>query len=421
MRTFSIRASILAAMVMAVAVFAGANQGVAVAQPASDNVPGRYIVVLRDGVDPAGFARARGHQADVVYEFALNGFAGPLSPRDVARLRADPDVRLIEADGIMTAFDIPTGVNRIDAEELLAPNGTADLNIDIAIIDTGIASHSKLRIAGGADFSRNSFLCKSKSSNDGHGHGTHVAGTAAARDTDGPNGTRVVGVAPGARLWAVKVLSDSGSGYTSCVIKGVDWVTANAATIEVANMSLGGGNSAALCTAINNSTAAGVTYAVAAGNSDTDAANTSPANCTASGGVLTTAAIADYDGKGGALFTGTKCANYGPDDSFATFSNFGSVVNIAAPGVCIYSTYKGGGYATMSGTSMASPHAAGAAALFKLANSDATPQAVRDGVILASKPHDSSCGYASDNTDTSTEQSSQTVRALHVGTIGNCN
>jgi subtilisin family serine protease len=403
-------------------------------------VPGRYIVLLRDGVDADRFARGKGHQPDVVYSHALNGFAAAMSPASAARLRSDPDVRLVEQDSVMTAIDLPSGVNRADAEE----NATADiqgddagssndadmLNIDIAIIDTGIAAHSKLRIAGGADFSRNSFLCKSQSTSDGNGHGTHVAGTAAGRDTAGGTGsTRVVGVAPGARLWAVKVLTDSGSGYTSCVIKGVDWVTSRApgnqsnpaTNIEVANMSLGGGNSSALCSAIKKATDKGVTFAVAAGNSDTNAASTSPANCsTTSTGVLTVAAVADYNGLGGGG-AGATCANYGPDDSFATFSNFGAVVNIAAPGVCITSTWKGGGYNTISGTSMASPHVAGAAALVKLANGSLSPQAVRDALIGSAKAQtDASCGYAKDATDTAAEQGLQTPGMLYVGATGNC-
>jgi subtilisin family serine protease len=383
-------------------------------------IPGHYIVVLQESVDSSALAARHGLWPSVTYSHALNGFAASLSPAAAARLQSDPSVVSVEPDSIVSITDqaIPTGVNRIDGEQnpVAAINGTdansgVGLDIDVAIIDTGIdADHPDLRVAGGADFSRNSFLCKSKSFEDGHGHGSHVAGTAAARD----NGIGVVGVAPGARLWGVKVLSDSGSGYTSCVIKGVDWVTANAATIEVANMSLGGGNSSALCSAIAKSVEKGVVYAVAAGNSATNAQNSSPANCSA---VLSTSAIADFNGKGGGGAAATCRSDM--DDTFADFSNFGAVVDIAAPGVCILSTYKNGGYATFSGTSMASPHVAGAAALYMLANNvnpadAAGAAAVRNGLIAAGKAQSSAnCGFSGDP-DGIAEP------LLYVGTSGTC-
>ncbi len=399
----------------------------AMAAATAGPAPGRYVVRLRDGVDAGSFARGKGVQPDLVYSHALRGFAAMLGADQLARLQADPDVVAVERDTVFTALPgrgrrmpiasqtLPTGVNRIDGEQ----NATAGINgvdtaldIDVAIIDTGIASHADLRVAGGADFSRNGFRCGSKSYKDGNGHGTHVAGTVAAKD----DGAGVVGVAPGARLWAVKVLTDSGSGYLSCVIKGVDWVTGRAGTIEVANMSLGGGNSPSLCTAIRNSTDRGVVYAVAAGNSAVDAGSSSPANCSqASSGVLAVAAVADYNGAGGGGAAPT-CNNYGADDGLASFSNYGSVVNIAAPGVCIYSTYKGGGYATLSGTSMASPHVAGAAALYRLANPGSTPTQVRDGLIAAAKlPSDGSCGYSAGS------NGQVAGSLLYVGTTGGCN
>jgi subtilisin len=227
-----------------------------------------------------------------------------------------------------------------------------------------------------------------KTGNDDNGHGTHVAGTAAALD----NKIGVVGVAPGARLWAVKVLNRNGSGTMSDVIKGVDYVTANASFIEVANMSLGGGNSAALNAAIAKSAAKGVVYAVAAGNSNADAANTSPAN---SDHVLCVSAIVDTDGKCGGAGLGT---GYGADDTRASFSNFGSVVDIAAPGVNILSTYIGSTYVDgWSGTSMASPHVAGAAALYmatheKPADPTTWAASVRSAIITAAVPQNAPCG-----------------------------
>lgn len=226
----------------------------------------------------------------------------------------------------------------------------SELDVDIAVIDTGSqVNHPDLRVVRQVNFTRES------TADDRNGHGTHVAGTAAAID----NGTGVVGVAPGARVWSVKVLDRNGSGYLSDVIEGIDYVTQNAAAIEVANMSLGCEcQTAAMDEAIRRSTAAGIVYTVAAGNSASDAGTFSPANHP---DVIAVSAVADFNGKpgGGAAAT---CRN-DVDDSFADFSNFGSVVDIAAPGVCITSTWKGGKYATISGTSMASPHAAGAVAL----------------------------------------------------------
>lgn len=374
---------------------------------AGGEIPGRYIVVLQDGVSPDDVARSHGVRPEVIYTAALNGFAGPGSAAQAHALAGDHRVKSVEPDRIFTTLDqpLPTGVDRINVEGNTTAaidgkdaNGGLGLDIDIAVIDTGIYSHADLNVAGGADFSRNAFQCKPKSYKDGNGHGTHVAGTAAARDND----FGVVGVAPGARLWAVKVLSDSGSGYNSCVIKGVDWVTANASTIEVANMSLGGGNSPSLCTAIANSAAKGVVYAVAAGNSAANAQNSSPANCLA---VLATSAIADFNGAGGGGAAATCRSDV--DDTFADFSNFGSVVNIAAPGVCIYSTWKDGLYNTISGTSMASPHVAGALALEVLAkgrdrNGDAKidgsdAAAIRQAVVNSGKAQsDPMCGFSGD-------------------------
>jgi subtilisin len=189
-----------------------------------------------------------------------------------------------------------------------------------------------------------------------------VAGTIGAIDND----AGVVGVAPGARIWAVKVLNSQGSGYTSWIVAGIDWVAANASTIEVANMSLGGsGFNEAEYDAIQGAVNKGVAFAVAAGNSDADAKNYSPA---AFDNVLTVSALADFDGKPGGLGSPT-CRN-DQDDTLADFSNWGTAVDIAAPGVCILSTFplEQGEYGTISGTSMASPHAAGALALLASRN-----------------------------------------------------
>ena len=246
------------------------------------------------------------------------------------------------------------GIARIDAD--LNPLSNIDgiderIDVDIAILDTGIdMNHPDLNVIEFVNFVENS-----SDDDDRQGHGSHVAGISAALDND----VGVVGVAPGAKLWAVKVLGDNGQGSLSSIVSGIDYVTQHADEIEVANMSLGGEfSSDILNQAITNSVAAGIIYVVAAGNDDTDAASFSPANHPQ---VITVSAIADSDGKSGGTGPQTSA---GSDDSFATFSNFGSVVDIAAPGVDIQSTFRDGGYARLSGTSMSSPHVAGVAALY---------------------------------------------------------
>jgi subtilisin family serine protease len=194
---------------------------------------------------------------------------------------------------------------------------------------------------------------------------------------------QVVGVAPGARLWAVKVLNRRGSGWLSDILEGVDYVTQHAAEIEVANMSLGGqGPSGALNAAIAASVRAGVVYAVAAGNSAADASTFSPANHP---DVITVSALADSDGLPGGLgpdfvYGNGKKANRDKDDTLADFSNYGPLVEVAAPAVRILSTFPGGGLAYGSGTSMAAPHVAGAAALL-VASGMADPFLIRQTII----------------------------------------
>jgi hypothetical protein len=253
----------------------------------------------------------------------------------------------------------PTGVNRIDAEGRPSVSGPA-----VAVIDTGSGPHPDLNVVGGVNCSTG------RSHADGNGHGTHVAGTIGALN----NSQGVVGVAPGAPLYSVRVLNNSGSGTWASVICGIDWVTANAASrnIRIANMSLGGqgtddgncgnSNNDAMHRAICGSVAAGITYVVAAGNDGTNFAASVPA---AYDEVLTVTAVADFNGLPGGGAAPTCRSDV--DDSSAGFSNFtlpGSSDEghaIAAPGVCIQSTWKGKGYATVSGTSMASPHVAGTA------------------------------------------------------------
>ena len=334
-------------------------------------VPDRYIIILNDDVNPWSvankMAQERGLGISHVYGTAVNGFSATVPRGQIDKITSDPRVNYIEQDSIVSIFKkpsghpgkggngggsttqppqvIPTGIARIGGPI------TGPVDVDVAVIDTGIdPSHPDLNVIDGINFA------KGHGFSDGNGHGTHVSGTIAARD----NAIGVVGVAPDARLHAVRVLDNRGSGFTSDVIAGVDWVAANADTIDVANMSLGGSQSNTLNTAVENAVNAGVVFVVAAGNESTDACSKSPASAPSA---ITVSALDDKDG-------------ISNNDPFASFSNYGSCVDMIAPGVSILSTWKDGGYNTISGTSMASPHVAGAAALFLASNPSASPAQV---------------------------------------------
>jgi subtilisin family serine protease len=287
---------------------------------------------------------------------------------------------------------MPIGVKRIARHKLdgyrINGQGRAT-DVDIAIVDTGVSLHSDLNVVGGKN------CIGGRKWNDSHGHGTHVAGTAAAKD----NGFGVVGVAPGARIWSVKVLNKFGRGYVSWLLCGIDWVTAQRdggrPLVEVANLSLrfkgaerpaddancGHTIGDAVHKAICRSVAGGTSYVVAAGNDSNEASRYRPA---AYSEVITVSALADFDGRpGGDGSAQEACGSWvgDRDDRIAKFSNYGAAVKIMAPGRCVWSTRRNGGYRQMSGTSMATPHVTGAVALYRTIYVDATPAQVRRALI----------------------------------------
>jgi subtilisin family serine protease len=346
-----------------------------------EKVPNQYIVVLKDNnlLSPlkvkslAGEATNQGAALRHIYDHALGGFAIKVpNEKALEEILKIPEVDYVEPDIKVRAFvqSLPTGIDRVDADlsSTKSGDGSGAVNADIGILDTGIdLNHPDLNV-----YRQVTFVSGTSSGNDDNGHGTSVAGIAAAKD----NSDGVVGIAPGARLWSVKVLDSSGNGFTSDIIEGIDYVTAHADEIDAANMSFGGeGSSTALRTAIINSVSSGVTYAAAAGNDDKDASTVIPASYPE---VMAVSAIVDTDGKCGGLSTPTSAGN---DDALADFSNFGSVVDIAAPGVLIKSTARGSSYTnSFSGTSASTPHVTGAAALYNSENPNATPSDIRNAL-----------------------------------------
>ena len=246
-------------------------------QVAGEKVPNHYIVVLKDKAAPstavlssANEARNEGAELRHLYSHALRGYAVRVPNANVLNsILKDPDVAYVQPDVKLKAFSqtLPTGINRVDGDlsSTKSGDGTGVVDVDIAILDTGIdVSHPDLNV-----YKQVTFVSGTSSGNDDNGHGTHVAGIAAAKD----DLQGVVGIAPGARLWAIKVLDSQGSGFDSDIIEGIDYITQHANEIDVVNMSFGGeGSDDALHTAIINSVNAGVTYAAAAGNGAADAA-----------------------------------------------------------------------------------------------------------------------------------------------------
>lgn len=332
-------------------------------------IPERYIVVLdQDEVGDAAdnmkkaqdLSDAYGAEVTDFFPSVLAGFSARMSEEQAESLSEDPAVAYVEEDGIVeiaaTQSNAPWGLDRIDQRDRPL-NGTYSYTrtgsgVNVYIIDTGIRrTHTQF---GGRAFVGFDAIGDGRNTSDCNGHGTHVAGTV---------GGSTYGVAKGVRLFAVRVLNCSGQGSTSGVISGVNWVTSNHTKPAVANMSLGGGISSSLDTAVRNSIAAGVTYAVAAGNSNVDASNSSPARVSE------------------AITVGSSTIN----DARSSFSNFGSVVDVFAPGSSITSAWytSDTATATISGTSMASPHVAGVAARVLQGSPGSSPATVRNSIVNA--------------------------------------
>ncbi len=357
---------------------------------------GRWIVMRRSGADTTvvlGKATKRdGVKADRTYGRAMRGFSASLDAKQRRDLLADPNVAAVVPDGIIQVTQtVPTGVSRVGGSRSAAAaiDGVDQrVDADVAIVDTGISAHPDLNVAGGYNCSTSDRTAWRDKEN----HGTHVAGTVAALD----NAIGVVGVAPGARVWAVKILNDDGYGLISWYICGLDWILAQRDPVdpgrplfEAVNMSVtkagsddhncGFSNNDPLHQAICRVVAGGITVVAAAANDSHNAAKNIPASYDE---VITVSALADTDGKPGGL-GGNRCYSWGgydKDDTFADFSNYGADVDIMAPGKCIMSTVPGGGYRYMSGTSMAAPTVTGAVALYKSTRPNATPAEVKEAL-----------------------------------------
>ncbi|MFI5491326.1 S8 family peptidase [Actinoplanes sp. NPDC051859] len=344
------------------------------AAPGAEVVPDSYVVVLHeDRAAVAGQAKTltsrHGGTVRQTYSHALRGFAATMSAQQARRMAADPAVAYVQADQIHRASDTQTnppsyGLDRIDQRNRPLNQAytysTGAANVHAYVIDTGIrTSHQDFggRATSGFD------AVDGGTADDCHGHGTHVAGTV---------GGTAYGVAKSVQLVAVRVLNCQGSGSTAQVVAGIDWVTANAVKPAVANMSLGGGADTALDNAVTRSIASGVSYSIAAGNGflglfALDACTQSPARVPTA---LTVSAVDNVDKK-------------------SSWANRGTCVDVFAPGIGITSAWATNDTATstISGTSMAAPHVAGAAALYLAKNPTATAAQVHTAIVSGSTPN----------------------------------
>ena len=340
----------------------------------------------------------------------------------------------IEVETIQsTADSVPTGIDRVEADRLfpgLATTNAVSVNLPVAVIDTGLYRHADLNVAGGF----NATSGNRDGWGDGNGHGTHVAGTIAARD----NGSGVVGVAPGAPVWGVRVCKTGNTCHTSDMVAGIDWIASRKAeandgaadgdagiNFAAANMSLTSSDQATTCLeatpdavhrAICGLVARGVVFVQAAAN-ENRVKNAYPE-------AVSVSALADFNGNPGGGAAPTCRTDI--DDTRADFSNYGPTTDIAAPGVCIQSTWNNGGYAVLSGTSMASPHVAGAVALYLYRNglaparNGAEVETLRAAVTGAALPQGDPCSFVSDKASAGSTEPLLFVNGAAFGGDGSC-
>jgi subtilisin family serine protease len=350
--------------VIATAPAGAADEGQVLGADSANAIEGSYIVKFKDGATAraASTAAQYGGTVERTFSAALHGFSASMSEQEAKHLAADPSVEFVQQNQtVKLVADQPNppswGLDRVDQRDLPLDSNysyaTTASNVHAYVIDTGIeTTHPEF---GGRATSGFDAVDNDNDATDCHGHGTHVSGTI---------GGTSFGLAKEVALVGVRVLSCSGSGTTEQVVAGIDWVTQNAVKPAVANMSLGGGVDAAIDSAVQASIASGVTYAIASGNSSADACSFSPARVPEA---ITVNATDDTDAR-------------------ASFSNFGTCTDIFAPGVDITSSWLSGGTNTISGTSMATPHVAGAAALYLADHPDATPADVATALTGNASP-----------------------------------
>ena len=355
--------------------------------PVFETVPNQYIVTLHDDVnsniEQAALSFASKTNAKILKIFTNTGaFSFSIKDQDIDKmyetLTSDPRFQLAEQNviGKITQLGgsqaIPTGVKRVISGSIqfgLYTNtySQQQLDTDIAIIDTGIdLEHPDLNV-----YKNISFVNGTSSGDDDNGHGSEVAGIAAAKN----NMLGVVGMAPGAKLWSIKVCTAAGKCPLTSQIEGIEYAIDHSDEIDVLNISIENPFSSVLNSSIARAAEKGLIIVVGAGNDAKDASNMSPAS---SPDVISVSGLADSDGKCGGLGPVTA---YGKDDTFANFSNFGDAIDIAAPAVDILTTFNNSDYAVDSGTSFAAPHVSGAAALIKLENKTISVQDVRKRLI----------------------------------------